>query len=493
MALNKIPSFAMGNGRIFLQPNGPGPGNPVSYFACGKMAGITKAEGDVTGLYCPDPATAERFVRVGKVRGAESLPTTSMTQRLGKVNELLQWKCPFNVYVKYGGPCKDLTDRHRGWEMELGLQNAEITSRSTDDLTAMNPDENKAVMVSADLTAEAFWQVGTMTFAERAAAQATNEVVGVVSCDTDECNNCGTATEGCQKFYAVATNRTGSPGLPAELIYTLDEGKTWYDEDITSLAASEGANGLACVSSNVIVISNDSVSLHYADKSDLTTWTEVATGFVAAKGPKAIWSEDASHTWIVGTGGYVYFTDDPLAGVEVQDAGVATSQNLNDVHFLNTDFGVAVGAANAVIKTDNSGANWAAVTGPSPAVALNAIWVKSELTWLIGTAGGKLFYTTDGGATWIEKLFPNSGAGQVRDIYFVDETHGFMAHDKATPAGRILRTTDGGYSWYVIPEGTSGTITANDKINAVAACKPDVVVGVGLADDAIDGVIVVAG
>jgi photosystem II stability/assembly factor-like uncharacterized protein len=95
-------------------------------------------------------------------------------------------------------------------------------------------------------------------------------------------------------------------------------------------------------------------------------------------------------------------------------------------------------------------------------------------------------------ATWTAKGFPGSGAGSVYDIAFANMSVGYLAHATTTPAGRILRTYDGGYSWQILPEGT-GTITANDRINRVAACIYDenFVVGVGLADDASDGVIVV--
>jgi photosystem II stability/assembly factor-like uncharacterized protein len=103
-----------------------------------------------------------------------------------------------------------------------------------------------------------------------------------------------------------------------------------------------------------------------------------------------------------------------------------------------------------------------------------------------------MYYTVDKGANWTLQGFPGSGAGVVYDIDFASTSVGYLAHATATPAGRILRTYDGGQSWNILPEGT-GTIPANDRINALAACIYDenFVVGVGLADDASDGIIVV--
>jgi hypothetical protein len=67
-----------------------------------------------------------------------------------------------------------------------------------------------------------------------------------------------------------------------------------------------------------------------------------------------------------------------------------------------------------------------------------------------------------------------------------------MAHDTTAPKVRVLRSTNAGFDWVVMPEG-SGVLPANDRINALAVCpdNPDIVVGVGLADDASDGFIIV--
>jgi photosystem II stability/assembly factor-like uncharacterized protein len=75
---------------------------------------------------------------------------------------------------------------------------------------------------------------------------------------------------------------------------------------------------------------------------------------------------------------------------------------------------------------------------------------------------------------------------------FSTNSVGYLSHTSATPKGRILRTIDGGNSWKLVPEKT-GTMPGNDNINAIAYCPSDanLFVGVGLADDATDGFIVV--
>jgi hypothetical protein len=68
----------------------------------------------------------------------------------------------------------------------------------------------------------------------------------------------------------------------------------------------------------------------------------------------------------------------------------------------------------------------------------------------------------------------------------------YLAHQTSATKGRILRSFNGGYSWIVLPE-KAGSLPLNDKVNALAACTfdPNFVVGVGLADNAADGFVVI--
>jgi photosystem II stability/assembly factor-like uncharacterized protein len=119
--------------------------------------------------------------------------------------------------------------------------------------------------------------------------------------------------------------------------------------------------------------------------------------------------------------------------------------------------------------------------------------MRTKYSWVIGTAGGELFYTVDAGENWYEKAFSGSGNGEIRDVAFSvtpNSPFGYMAHDYGG-AGRILRTFDGGNSWYVLPEGV-GTIPENDYIGALAVCRePNFIVGGGLAGDGTDGILVI--
>ena len=409
--------------------------------------------------------------------------------------KLVRKGCPIDIQVHMGA-CQNPSDFNGGWDVVIVLEAARPTSYGGTDLGALGGD-NAEVRETVPFTGRDYYEIGKVTGSELGGSEIVQEVVAVTICDSRSCGTCGSASDGCQKVFALTKTAGGSPGLPAELIYSSDGGGTLGQTNVSTLGANEEPTGMACVGTYLAVISNDSESLHYAVTADVLdgteSWTETTSGFVAAKGPNALFSLGQSFTWIVGDGGYVYFASDITSAVEVQDAGVTTIQNLADIHGYDKTHLVAVGASNTVIYTVN-GTTWLSVTGPDAGVALTCVWMHSKTEWPVGTAGGKLWYTTDSGATWTQKAFNNSGSGGVRDIFFSTPTVGWMAHDY-TPAGgvtgRILRTIDGGNSWYVTPEDRGLNLPTSDRINAIVGCggDPNVLYAGGLAGDATDGIL----
>lgn len=481
--------FHAGEARLFVQQN-PGPSTALEMLGCAKMGAVTIPQGDVTPIYCPDPAAYNAFKKVGKIKGAPGNPTSSLAARLGLVNFLINVKCAFDIQARLG-TCKDPQDLKNGWEVIFLLPNAEATSKGIDEMVALEPGDRKAIMTTADVSVDDVLQLDRIAFTRKADTMVDREVVDIIVCDALSCGDCGPVSDGCEKVYALIKTSGASPGIWAEVVYTLDGGITWNEEPIDSLGSNEDPKRFACIGENIVVISNDSCSLHYADKDALGAWAEVGTGFVATKCPNAMFSVDSAHTWIVGDGGYIYFTADPVTGVTVQDAGIASTQILRAVHFLDQERGLVVGNVNTVLVTTNGGITWQSKTGPAVGVSLTACWMDGENRFFVGTEVGRLYYSEDGGDTWTQISFPGSGAGTVWDIRFVapGSAVGYMAHSTATPAGRILRTLDHGHTWYVLPEGT-GSIPANDKINKVAICDQNRIWGGGLADNGSDGIIV---
>lgn len=488
--------------RMFSIEDGAGPANPPDFQGFWKAGAVSWAQGDITPVRKPNPNQYDSFVTIDTIPGEQGLPELTVTSlmeynTLSDLLALTRKGCSVDLQVHIG-VCQNPQNFNGGWDKVLILASARPTNYGTGDLGALDTGERAVVNEEVPFSGQDYYELGRILLSQKAAALAVREVVDIHVCDSVNCGLCGLASDGCKVVFAVAKSSDASPGLVSELIWTQDGGLNWNDDDITTLTVAEDPTSLTCVGVYVVVVSQESGSLHYALINDIlegsATWLEVTTGFVGGGEPRKIMSIDPTHTWIVGAGGYVYFASDPTSGVSVQDAGAATTQQLNAIHGIDNENLVAVGNSNAVIFTADGGTNWSSVTGPAVGVNLNAVWMVSANVWWVGTAGGRLYYTINAGSTWVEKSFPGSAAGSVRDIVFSTPSVGWMAHSTATPAGRILRTIDGGYSWYVAPEEVTQSIPANDYIGALAACvDPNKIFGGGLGDDAVDGIIVQGG
>jgi len=94
-------------------------------------------------------------------------------------------------------------------------------------------------------------------------------------------------------------------------------------------------------------------------------------------------------------------------------------------------------------------------------------FLNADLGWG-ATGGGYVFKTTDGGATWQQKLF--IGNSYFRNIEFIDENVGFLG----TLDGVFYKTTNGGDTWTPI------TISPNPPaICGLDAVGTSVIYGVG--------------
>jgi hypothetical protein len=461
---------------------------------------LDRGYGDSERIEVPDPAKLGSFIEAGEVRGTIERPTTGLQGRypaknLSDLARIASVGCDLCLQVVIGS-CNSPFD-YDSYDKIIVFENARFTNYSTDELGALQSGDNAAVNESSDVTAKEAYEVVPVTYGVKAASQVTNEILAITSCDSVACGDCGSTSDGCEKFFAITKGAGGSPSTPPDIVYTLNKGATWYVHDIESLLTAEDPDDIACLGSYIVVVSAAAGSLHYALKSEMDgitdpSWTEVATGFVAGKGPTAIWSV-GSMAFVVGQGGYIYKLLDAPSGVSVLDAASVTTTTLNDVHALSEDFAIAVGNAGAIVYTANQ-STWTLATSSPAGVGTNltCVWAKSETEWWVGTSTGRLYYTKNAGKTWTEKTFAGSGTGVVYDICFPTDAVGYMSHSTAAPRARIFRTTNGGNTWKTTPEKT-GTFPLADRVNSLGFCDGNAnsVIGVGLADDAADGFIAV--
>jgi len=224
----------------------------------------------------------------------------------------------------------------------------------------------------------------------------------------------------------------------------------------------------------------------------LNTWVETISGFVFGKGPNAIASADARHTWICADGGYIYFAKNYKVKVEVQDAGVATTQHLNAISAYDADNVLSVGNSNAVVYTTNAGTTWQTVTGPAVGVNLGACWMWDRDTWMIGEGAGgtgKLWVTTNKGYTWTQIGLPAT-YNRIYKIRFISEAEGYLLATTGSQ-GYVLRTITAGNEWDVVPQGKKAVAITNSYLKDLAVCSKyaNTAFAAGLAKNGTAGII----
>jgi photosystem II stability/assembly factor-like uncharacterized protein len=487
--------------RVWFTENQAGPANQPAYMGYARAGGLSWPQGDVTPIRVPSNESYDASDIVDEIQGQQGMPSMPVMFREPRDRSdalrIARKRCPLDVQIHFGA-CKDPSDHDAGWDKILVIERGRPTAISTDDLGAFDGDGNAPITETLPITGRTAYEILPVNGALQAATEITDEVIDVVICDSIQCGDCGIPSDGTQVVFAVVRDNSGSPGLPSEVIYTSNAGATWGRTNVTTMSLAETATSIACIGGYLVVASNGGNAYHIALISALllgvATWTKVTTGLVALGALVNFYSYNRTHTWVCGLGGYVYLMTDPTAGVTPQTSGDVTAQNLNSIHGIDDQNIAAVGGNNAVILSNNGGSTWSAITGPAVGVVLNAVWMRSKSEWFVGSAAGRLYYTRNGGLTWIEKLFPGSGTGRIRDIQFANAVVGYMAYEPALGGGsaRVLRTVNGGYSWYAIPETTGQVMPSSSLLNAIATTRndPNVAYAAGLAPDNNDGVLI---
>jgi hypothetical protein len=442
--------------RVFRQPGGARPNNGVQYSGTeGQYFSITGVSAPVSGgispINVPHPTRIGQYERVGRSVEPADFPTATVEvmERHGYIPfTLADLSCPQTFYISTG-KCKDLSDFLAGWTDYVEIYSgAEVTDADLGDRTQWDGDEG--VMDSLSVTLEAVYAIGKLGFGDNATALIDREVVAVVYGNNIQCGDCGPADDGTKRLYAVSRpSGAGSPGLPAEVHYTLNGGASWTSVNIDSFGASEEPKDIDIVGQYLVVLGEDAI--FYATINEGTgapgAFTKVTTGFVAANSPNDMYVFSAREVYFVGDGGYIYKATDITSGVSVISEASATSNNLLRIHGALDGTLVASGADSVVVKSVNRGQTWATTTAEPYGIPLDvsAILVLDERRYWTGSANsGRLAYTLNGGESWTEKGFDGAGAGTIRDIVAATDEVIYFSNDTNTPTGRIFSSWNGG-------------------------------------------------
>lgn len=464
----------LNSGALWIQPGGPNT-RPV-YLGCHDLGDLAAPGGKITLVQCFNGKGG--WDTVGFTRSAPEPVTFSLGTYLGKTADFIETlSCPATLFVHLRDCGKP--DVFSNYVRTLIVDLANIATRTYAGL--VDKGEDKTAMITADAEALPPIVRGFALTARRQSIIETAGLADIAVCDNGRCAGpCGGAINAGDVAFVAGLALNSSPANKAEAWFTADGG-TWTAGAAEPFAGGVDLGNAGCYpvgrsSLRRLVTQGETVGgtpmrVAYSD-DDGATWTVVTVGAVTgqfAADAGALFVLDTYNIWLVTSGGYVYYSGDGGLTWTAQESGVIAAGTYHAVDFADTDTGYAVGAANVVIKTIDGGQTWSAVTGPAIGIALTTVDVRDADHAWVGTAGGELWYTNDGGVTWTRRDFAGSGVGEVADVAFVDDNVAFMLHNTAAPLGGVFQTINGGYSWEAVSTPPNAGLSALGVVNAALA------------------------
>jgi photosystem II stability/assembly factor-like uncharacterized protein len=120
-----------------------------------------------------------------------------------------------------------------------------------------------------------------------------------------------------------------------------------------------------------------------------------------------------------------------------------TSNDLEDIFFINETKGWIAGERGTVLITSDGGENWDSIKTNIQKRFFSIHFVTENDGWI--ASEDAIYKTTDGGINWEVSKYQDTT--YYYSIYFANNDTGWVAGDSAA-VGVILRTTDNGISWH---------------------------------------------
>lgn len=464
--------FKAGESALWYQH---GPNTEPLYLGCHELGDIEAPEGDIELIFCPDPDQTDKFHVVGSVQQAAGAVTTEVTgdvtDELDELEKMFGTGTLFVNKIKKGR-----RDLFSNWDRTFILRNVRRTSRTLTAMAVKSQDDNARSEQTFALSAEELIAPMRLDLARQTISE-VNAINDIVFCNqktqrTDD----SPAQDSCQVGFAA----TDPTALGTANVLVTTDGATWTAAAADPFAADEVVIAVECFEPSrdivrVIVAAgttdaDDPAKIAYSDDSG-TSWTTVFIGtvdgqFIPAR--NSLFVLDRGAMWVGMDDGYIYKSADAGLTWTAQEAGVINSGPWNAIHFANRNDGLAGGDNNEIARTVDGGSTWSAVTGPSGQTTddIQAVWVLDKNRYWIAYNDGTIWFTLNAGVDWSQRSFTGSGTGSVRDIAWLNDLIGFLAHNDGSSDGTIHMTVDGGYSW----ERLTGT-PVNNGFNKVVICE----------------------
>lgn len=463
-----------GEGDFFVQTERA---EPFAHLTCVGVGDLPLPLGDLTPVYCPDPASKGKFVIAGYISGEPGSGSTTLTRPLSSVvNWLLENDCGFEAFITYA--CRGTRSLPQNYIVGAVLFGAQPTSTTLAAAVAQQPGDDGRVDTSADITYTdrrlIYRLVAQAQTLENTAA--ANAIAFLPRTCEDRC---GPARGLCKEGYMALDGTQYN----SEIKYTKNGGATWTQTAVDPFLYF-GGDSLTLVlietsDAHRAIFGRDAALDEYAEIAYTedwgATWSNVYVGTQMNQSIQKLFHY-GGRIWAACSQGYIYVSDDIADTWSAQESGVESGgQTLNDLVMYSLQVGYSVGNANSFLYTID-GSEWNSRTGPAPLTNLLSVTVNDKGHVFVGAADGTLYVSEDEGLTWVTRR--SFGAGSVDWVSF-DTTRryfGGLTYTNAAGVGKCNRSFDGGASWEE-PAGQTGAW--NSGLNSGFICDQNNIFVVG--------------
>ena len=261
-------------------------------------------------------------------------------------------------------------------------------------------------------------------------------------------------------YHIVAVG--GTPLSKIGLASVSPLGANYGIASISSLSTMKDSTFL---SSDVVIAVGD-YGYIYKSTDGGSTWTNVFTHTISGITTDLLAVDFASetHGWAVGANSYALRTTDGGLTWTVQTPRGLPGLSLTDVYAVDGDTAYVCGRTSAggeVFYTTNGGTTW---TSAPALIGANTtgISVSPNGTIWLADGVGRVWKSSDNGASWVLSTTGPTTTALFNPRIFVASDNIVYVINKY----EILRTIDGGATWTVLTPGTTSVLTDIQVVNS---------------------------
>lgn len=493
--------------RAFTQRGGSRPSKSMRYSGPDEQSLMfgdvaNPRRGNITPVRDHDWYNRNQYRLIGRGQAAPDLQTVTITfkRRHGGATWIMDdMTCP-NTFFELAGDCGQPDSFLYGWTDFVSIySNALATSSSHKGRKSADSDD--PMTDELEFTLASFYDIAGLSFGENAQTAVEREVVDLAYVSGIECGNCGVNNDGTQRLYTVTkSSGSASPGIPPEIIWTINGGSSYNQSTITGLGSTVDPTGLEIFGNFLFILDTTGSGYWISELNRLTgapsSWSNVTIGF-SAGAPTDMFIASNSLMFLCGNSGTIYKITNALLGAELLYSSAGA--NLKRINGDGNGTIVAVGESGVVLKTINNGATWSLVASPTSGT-LRTVEVMDKYTYWIGSGTGGLWFTEDGGESWTQVTL-GSDVVRLDDIVFATNEVGYILTGAPNVStARLYTTYNSGRDWSSTAISTNPrllnwlTFTRGNRI-AVPRLVPDSVAArrvaiAGLAGNGTDGIVI---